>query len=145
MPAYRFPVVPLNRTVMSLVPVPVVSLGRMQFKAHVLPPPPETKIGARLRPQNPRLGVKAEPAIRVGSAGSTAKLGSLSWLVSKLRSRGIILTTVTCAAFPILVPATTERAAYNTANGQRACFILPPRRYDPAVICGGPLTGRQPS
>src|SRR5262249_25517192 len=78
-----------------------------------------------LRPQNPRLGVKAEPAIRVGSAGSTAKLGSLSWLVSKLRSRGIIFTTVTCAAFPILVPATTERAPYTTANRQRASFRLP--------------------
>jgi len=46
---------------MSLV-MPDPSLGTMQFIAQVSPPSLETKIGARFGPQNPWLGVKADPA-----------------------------------------------------------------------------------
>ena len=37
--------------------------------------------------------MKAEPAIRRGSAGSIARFGSLSWFVSPLKTFGMMLTT----------------------------------------------------
>ena len=85
---------------MSPVAAPAV-LGTIRFRVHVWPRSLETKTGA-LAPPNGS-GVKADPTIRRGSAGSIARLGSLSWFVSPLNTFGIMLiTTVMTASFEAL-------------------------------------------
>src|ERR1700704_3362190 len=111
---------------MSLV-MPEPSLGTMQFIAQVLPPSLETKMGARFGPQNPWLGVKADPATWRGLAGLTARFGSLSWLVSPLWAKGIMLTTVTWAAWLSPAPATSTA---------RMLAIHHPRCHRPGVVIG---------
>ena len=79
---------------MSLVPI-VPELGTILFRIQVLPVSCETKIGAKPLKVPNGFGVNAEPAIRGGRVGSTARKGSLSWLVSPDNALGIIFTTLT--------------------------------------------------
>src|SRR4051812_26580756 len=65
----------------------------MSRTLHVVPPSLEKKIGDRVG-DPPGLGVNEVPAISCTFAGFTARLGSLSWLVSPLSEIGIMLTTV---------------------------------------------------
>src|SRR5437870_4220848 len=93
----------------ELLPVP---LGTMALSRQVLPPSVDTKIGASAPPIGSR--VKAVPTMFMGFAGSTVMLGSLSWFVSRLRERGIMLTTVTTAAAAVaaVACATPARVAF---------------------------------
>ena len=79
---------------MSLVPI-VPELGTILFRIQVLPVSCETKIGAKPLKVPNGFGVNAEPAIRGGRVGSTARKGSLSWLVSPDNALGIMLITLT--------------------------------------------------
>src|SRR3954453_6424857 len=97
----------LNRTVMSPVARPG-RLGTIVFINQELPPFFDTKIGAFGPPFGS--GVKADPAIRRGLIGLTARLGSLSWLVSPLFALGIMLTTRTPAGAVIAPNNTTTPA-----------------------------------
>src|ERR1700712_4668769 len=80
---------PEKRSVISEV---ATELGTMVLSVQVLPPSTETKMGALPAPAG--LRVNAEAAICRGLAGFTAMLGSLSWLVSPLKTFGIIFTTL---------------------------------------------------
>src|SRR5579864_4026598 len=81
---------------MSLVPrLLPAALGTIELRLQVLPPSVETKMGAKAPPIGS--GVNAVPAISRGLAGLTARVGSLSWLVSRLSERGTMLTTSTPA------------------------------------------------
>src|SRR4051794_21707588 len=75
---------------MSPVARPAV-LGTIGFSRHVWPPSLLTKMGALAPPSGS--GVKADAAIWTGLLGLTARLGSLSWLVSPLSDLGTMLIT----------------------------------------------------
>ncbi len=74
-------------------PVNPLPLGTISRSAHVVPPFVETYTGATLvAPLG--LTVNAEPTMWVGSAGSTARFGSASLLVSLLCGCGIMSITL---------------------------------------------------
>src|SRR6266404_1947403 len=92
-PPYRPPPDEANASEISAVDPLPAALGTMELSCQGLPPSVEKNIGANPPPKGS--GVKAEPTISKGLAGFAVMLGSLSWLVSRLSVRGIILTTVT--------------------------------------------------
>src|SRR3954470_1113863 len=82
-------------------------LGTLATAVQVRPRSFDVKIGAFTPPKG--FGVNADAAISRVRAGLTARLGSLSWLVSPLIALGMMLTT--------LITSTSSTRALEGAGG----------------------------
>src|SRR3954454_16654775 len=92
-------------------------LGTLATAAQVFPRSLDVKIGALTPPKG--FGVNADAAISRVRAGLTARLGSLSWLVSPLIALGMMLTT--------LITSTSSTRALEGAGGWGAVSPRVPR------------------